>query len=77
MSQPQLVAVPAPLQANSAGAEPPVAWQARKKTVPDRHGAIARQLFTYRHYKSWADKMRSSWAEDEAEAKAEESQPRR
>jgi hypothetical protein len=73
MSHPKLVAVPAPIRAKPAGAEPPVAWQARK-VVPNRHGAIARQLFTYGHYKSWADKMRTSWAKDDADAAAEESQ---
>lgn len=73
MSHPKLVAVPVPLRAKPAGVEPPVAWQARK-VVPNRHGAIARQLFTYTHYKSWADKMRISWAKDDADAAAEEAQ---
>jgi hypothetical protein len=71
MSHPKLAAVPAPVRSKPAGAEPPVAWQARK-VVPNRHGAIARQLFSYTHYKSWADKMRISWAKDDSDAAAEE-----
>jgi hypothetical protein len=52
-----------------------VAWQARK-IVPNRHGAISRQLFTYTHYKSWAEKMRTSWAKDDADAAEDAKRPR-
>jgi hypothetical protein len=75
MSQPKLAVLPAPVRSTPTGAEPPVAWQARKVT-PNRHGAIERQLFTYTHYKSWADKMRVSWAKDEADAAEDPHKPR-
>lgn len=40
---------------------------------PSRHGAITRRLFTYSNYKSWAERMRSTWEdEDEAEPAAPE-----
>ncbi len=71
MSDTKLSVAPAPVRSKPAGAEPPVAWQARKVT-PNRHGAIARQLFTYSHYKSWADKMRVTLARDDADLEAEE-----
>ncbi|HSF78477.1 MAG TPA: hypothetical protein VLA38_07670 [Steroidobacteraceae bacterium] len=75
MSQPKLAVLPAPVRSTPTGAEPPVEWQARKVT-PNRHGAIERQLFTYTHYKSWADKMRVSWAKDEADAAEDPHKPR-
>jgi len=75
MSQPKLAVLPEPIRSTPAGAEPPVAWQARK-AAPNRHGAIERQLFSYTHYKSWADKMRVSWAKDDADA-AEDGQKSR
>lgn len=75
MSQPKLAVLPAPVRSTPAGAEAPVAWQARKVT-PNRHGAIERQLFSYTHYKSWADKMRVSWAKDEADAAEDTQKPR-
>ena len=75
MSQPKLAVLPAPVRSTPTGAEPPVEWQARKVT-PNRHGAIERQLFTYTHYKSWADKMRVSWAKDEAATAEDPHKPR-
>jgi hypothetical protein len=29
-----------------------------------RHAAITRTLFSYANYKSWADKVRTSWEPD-------------
>jgi len=36
-----------------------------------RHGAISRRLFTYSNYKSWAEKIRTSWDDDEEPATVE------
>ncbi len=41
--------------------KPPVAADA-----PSRHGALARKLSTYSNYKSWAEKMRATWADEPA-----------
>jgi hypothetical protein len=77
MSDSKLPEQPGPGRTQPAGREPPVAWQARK-TPPNRHGAIARQLFNYSNYKSWVDRMRVSLAKDDAEAEAlEASRPLR
>jgi hypothetical protein len=51
-----------------AVSDPPLIWPARGP-APNRHGAIARQLVTYSHYKSWAERTRNAWQkEDEAAA---------
>jgi len=51
------------------GADAPRAWPARDASA-SRHGAISRQLFTYSHYKSWADRMRSNWKKEDEEGGA-------
>jgi hypothetical protein len=35
-----------------------------------RHAAITKNLYTWSNYKSWADKMRDNWEEDDPNAKA-------
>jgi hypothetical protein len=42
----------------------------RRGAVVSRHGAISRELTKYASYKSWADKARSAFAADAAEAPA-------
>jgi hypothetical protein len=32
--------------------------------APHRHAAITRSLYSYANYKSWADKVRTSWDPD-------------
>ncbi len=54
-----------PARAGAAGAKPADAWPAAREPQ-SRHGAIARRLYTYSTYKSWADKMRASWVEETA-----------
>jgi hypothetical protein len=54
-----------PARAVAAGAEPAAVWPAAG-APQSRHGAIARRLYTYSNYKSWADKMRASWVEETA-----------
>lgn len=58
-----------PVRGRPAPAEPAVAWPARGEP-PSRHGAIARKLYTYSNYKSWADKMRAAWVEEPASTDA-------
>ena len=52
-----------PTRSGTAGAKPSDAWPATGEPQ-SRHGAIARRLYTYSTYKSWADKMRASWVEE-------------
>jgi hypothetical protein len=54
-----------PARKGVAGAEPPAAWPAAV-APPSRHGALARRLYTYSTYKSWADKMRAAWVDGTA-----------
>ena len=61
--------VPAPPPSSrppGAGADAPRPWPPREG-ASSRHGAISRQLFTYSHYKSWAERMRSSWKREDEE----------
>ena len=46
------------------GGDPPLLWPGRG-AAPNRHGAISRQLFTYSHYKTWAEKMRNAWKKED------------
>jgi hypothetical protein len=48
-------------------AEGPTSW-ATQKAASSRHDAIARQLYSYSRYKSWAEKMRSAWQHEEEQA---------
>ena len=64
MSQDKLTAKPEQGPSRPGVATPAADWPARAPGT-SRHGAISRRLFTYSNYKSWAEKMRSSW--DDAE----------
>jgi len=70
MSEDKLTAKPGNGPARSGAAAPAADWPARA-AGPSRHGAISRRLFTYSNYKSWAEKMRSSWQDDDEAATAE------
>ena len=39
-------------------------WDERMHSAPARHEAITRNLNTWSSYKSWAERMRSTWQED-------------
>jgi hypothetical protein len=39
-------------------------WLNRAPKPAGRHAAITRSLYTWSSYKSWADKVRSSWDDD-------------
>jgi len=65
MDDTKLSTLPGPERHAPEAAEP--SWPARGGTSR-RHGAISRQLFTYSHYKSWAERMRTAWQKDEEQA---------
>lgn len=47
-----------------ADGETPVIWHSRRGAA-DRHGAISRHVFTYANYKTWVEKMRIAWDEED------------
>jgi len=57
-----------PLSSGPAAADPAEPfpdWLDRMQRARARHAAITRNLNTWSNYKSWADRMRESWDEDE------------
>ncbi|MGH8299019.1 MAG: hypothetical protein ACRES6_07015 [Steroidobacteraceae bacterium] len=56
--------------AATAPAEPYPDWLDRMQHARARHAAITRNLNTWSSYKSWADRMRESWAEEERQPEA-------
>jgi len=62
-----------PLSSGPAAADPAVPypdWLDRMQRARARHAAITRNLNTWSNYKSWADRMRESWDEDERQPEA-------
>ena len=51
-------------------ADPYPNWLDRMQRARARHAAITKNLYTWSNYKSWADKMRDNWEDDETAAKA-------
>ena len=47
------------------GAEPFPNWIDRMQRARARHSAITRNLNTWSNYKSWADRMRDAWDDEE------------
>jgi hypothetical protein len=39
-------------------------WLERAQPANPRHAAITRSLYSWSNYKSWSDKVRSSWDKD-------------
>lgn len=39
-------------------------WLDRAQPINPRHAAITRSLYSWSNYKSWTDKVRSSWDKD-------------
>jgi hypothetical protein len=59
-------------EAPAAGpAEPFPDWLDRMQRARGRHAAITRNLNTWSNYKSWADRMRESWEDEERQPEAE------
>jgi len=61
-----------------AGATPPVPadaadpyanWLDRMQRARARHAAITKNLYTWSNYKTWADKMRDNWEDEDPNAK--------
>lgn len=44
-------------------------WLDRSPPSNSRHAAITRSLHTWSNYKSWTDKVRSSWGKDTKDGK--------
>jgi hypothetical protein len=54
---------PKPVKGNS-GWDGYSSWLNRGQKPNGRHAAITKSLYTWSNYKSWADKVRSSWDDD-------------
>jgi hypothetical protein len=52
-----------PLRAGN-GLDTYPSWLNRGQKPNGRHAAITKSLYTWSNYKSWADKVRSSWGDD-------------
>ena len=52
--------VPKP-DSTGSGAEAYARWLEHVQRSRTRHAAITRNLYTWSNYKSWAEKMRTSW----------------
>lgn len=50
--------------AAEGGAEAYARWLQHMQRTRGRHAAITRNLYTWSNYKSWADKVRTSWDPD-------------
>jgi len=55
--------------ANPAEAYPD--WLERMQRARARHAAITRNLNTWSNYKSWADRMRETWEDEERQPEPE------
>lgn len=67
MGDNKLSAAPPSSRSPGSGVDSPRAWKSSDGS-PRRHGAISRQLFSYSHYKSWSERMRSTWKKEDEEA---------
>lgn len=56
--------------ASPDAADPYANWLDRMQRARARHAAITKNLYTWSNYKSWADKMRDNWEEEDPNAKA-------
>jgi hypothetical protein len=51
-------------------ADPYANWLDRMQRARARHAAITKNLYTWSNYKSWADKMRDNWEDEDPNAKS-------
>lgn len=64
MGEEKFMAAPASRRHKPTDGETPVVWHSRRDAA-SRHGAISRHVFTYANYKSWVEKMRIAWDEED------------
>ena len=64
--------VPGPTGTTPPGAadaaDPYANWLDRMQRARARHAAITKNLYTWSNYKSWADKMRDNWEDEDPNA---------
>jgi hypothetical protein len=49
----------------AAPADPYASWLDRMQRARTRHAAITKNLYTWSNYKTWADKVKDSWEDEE------------
>jgi hypothetical protein len=76
MGDNKLSAPPPSSRLPGPGADSSRSWPPREG-ASSRHGAISRQLFTYTHYKSWAERMRNNWKQEDEEEETPAATPAR
>jgi len=59
---------PAPAGSPTGGADAYANWLDRMQRARARHAAITKNLYTWSNYKSWADKMRDNWEDEDPSA---------
>ena len=67
--------VPGTARPAAASPGPFPTWAERMHGVQARHEAITRNLNTWSSYKSWAERMRSTWEGDAAPESPQEGNP--
>ncbi|PZN32226.1 MAG: hypothetical protein DIU71_08075 [Proteobacteria bacterium] len=55
------------LRSGAGARDPSRSWLERPQPLNSRHAAITRSLYSWNSYKSWSDKVRSSWGKDDEE----------
>jgi hypothetical protein len=60
---------PVPTGGTPGSADPYPNWLDRMQRARARHAAITKNLYTWSNYKSWADKMRDNWEDEDPNAK--------
>ncbi len=61
-----LPAVPGASPAPAAVADPYANWLDRVQRARGRHSAITRNLYSWSNYKSWADRVKTTWDDEDA-----------
>lgn len=56
-------------KATTAEADPYASWLDRMQRARVRHAAITKNLYTWANYKSWAERVKGSWDDDEPGSK--------
>ena len=51
-------------------ADPYATWLDRMQRARVRHAAITKNLYTWANYKSWTERVKGSWEEEDPESKA-------
>lgn len=57
--------LPAAAKVPAPASDPYATWIDRVQRGRGRHSAITRNLYTWSNYKTWADRVKTTWNDDE------------